>query len=367
MKTLKSLYLGENPVNFPKLWKKAFIASTLVLILGIGSFVFRGLNLGLDFEGGTSYEVRTSETTVSETREILSSVAASDSRVQKVDTDIIRIRSDIANPQKATELKELLENRIGEVENFEQVGPTWGSDVTNKATKALLVFFVVVAVYLTVRLEWKMALGALVAVIHDIIISVGVYSIFQFEITPATVVAFLTIMGYSLYDTIVVYDKVREITGRLGATEKYSYTELMNLALNRVAMRSINTSISSALPILSLLVIGSIIMGATTLQEFSVALLVGILVGSYSSIFLAASLVSILKEKEARWQQVKNRLEQKGVKHTSIRRIDREEASKPLETKKSERIEGVRGPARGRPSPVQRSGSIAPRPRKKRR
>ena len=141
-----------------------------------------------------------------------------------------------------------------------------------------------------------MALGALVAVIHDIIISVGVYSIFQFEITPATVVAFLTIMGYSLYDTIVVYDKVREIIGRLGATEKYSYTEMMNLALNRVAMRSVNTSISSALPVLSLLIIGSLIMGATTLQEFSVALLVGIIVGSYSSIFLAASLVALLKE-----------------------------------------------------------------------
>ena len=220
--------------------------------------------------------------------------------------------------------------------------------------------------YLTIRLEWKMALGALVAVVHDIIISVGVYSFFQFEITPATVVAFLTIMGYSLYDTIVVYDKVREITGRLGATEKYSYTEMMNLALNRVAMRSINTSISSALPVLSLLVIGAFIMGATTLQEFSVALLVGILVGSYSSIFLASSLVSLLKEREERWQQVRNRLEQKGIKFETVRKIERQEASKP-DLKKKERIEGVRGPARGRPTPMQNSGSIPPRPRKKRR
>jgi len=262
MKTLKSLYLGENPVNFPSLWKRAFIASLIVLIIGIGSFVVRGLNLGLDFEGGTSYEVRSSSMTVSDTREVLSSLGAADSRVQKVGDDLLRVRSDIDDPQKANELRELLENQIGVVETFEQVGPTWGSDVTSKAIKALLVFFVVVAVYLTIRLEWKMALGALVAVVHDIIISVGVYSFFQFEITPATVVAFLTIMGYSLYDTIVVYDKVREITGRLGATEKYSYTEMMNLALNRVAMRSINTSISSALPVLSLLVIGALIMGS---------------------------------------------------------------------------------------------------------
>ena len=367
MKTLKSLYMGENPVNFPKLWKKAFICSIIVLAMGIGSFGFRGLNLGLDFEGGTSYEVRAAEVTVSDTREVLATVGASDSRVQKVGTDIIRIRSDIDNPQKAGELRELLENQIGEVETFEQVGPTWGADVTDKATKALLVFFVVVALYLTIRLEWKMALGALVAVIHDIIISVGVYSIFQFEITPATVVAFLTIMGYSLYDTIVVYDKVREIIGRLGATEKYSYTEMMNLALNRVAMRSVNTSISSALPVLSLLIIGSLIMGATTLQEFSVALLVGIIVGSYSSIFLAASLVALLKERESRWEQVRKRLEQKGINTSSIRRIDRKEALKPLETKKTERIEGVRGPARGGAASVQRPGSIAPRPRKKRR
>ena len=366
MKTLKSLYRGENPVNFPNLWKRALVASMIVLLVGLGSFVFRGLNLGLDFEGGTSYEVRSSGVTVSETREILSGIGAADSRVQKVGDDLTRIRSDIDDPQKANELRELLENRIGEVETFEQVGPTWGSDVTNKAVKALLVFFAVVAVYLTIRLEWKMALGALVAVIHDIIISVGVYSFFQFEITPATVVAFLTIMGYSLYDTIVVYDKVREITGRLGATEKYSYTEMMNLALNRVTMRSINTSISSALPVLSLLVIGAFIMGATTLQEFSVALLVGILVGSYSSIFLASALVSRLKEREERWQQVRNRLEQKGIKYQEVRQIDRQEASKP-DLKRQERIEGVRGPARGRTASMQNSGVIPPRPRKKRR
>jgi preprotein translocase subunit SecF len=141
---------------------------------------------------------------------------------------------------------------------------------------------------------------------------------------------------------------------------------MMNLALNRVAMRSINTSISSALPVLSLLVIGAFIMGATTLQEFSVALLVGIIVGSYSSIFLAASLVTKLKEREDRWQQVRNRLEQKGIKHETVRKIDRHEASKP-EVKKKERIEGVRGPARGRPAPMQKSGAIPPRPRKKRR
>ena len=135
-------------------------------------------------------------------------------------------------------------------------------------------------------------------------VSVGLYSILQLEITPSTVIAFLTIMGYSLYDTIVVYDKVREVTGRLGATERYTYTELMNLALNRVTMRSLNTSITSAIPIVSLLLIGSVLMGATTLQEFGIALLVGIIVGSYSSLFIASTLVTVLKDAKSdgsRW------------------------------------------------------------------
>ena len=143
-----------------------------------------------------------------------------------------------------------------------------------------------------------MSVGALIAVAHDIIISVGFYSLFQFEVTPASVIAFLTIMGYSLYDTIVVYDKVREIGRRFGPTERYTYTEMMNLALNQVLMRSINTSITSVLPVLSMLIVGALLLGALTLQEFALALMIGILVGSYSSIFVAASLVSIMKERE---------------------------------------------------------------------
>ena len=366
MKTLKSLYRGEAPINFPNLWRWAFIASTFVLLVGIASFAVRGLNLGLDFEGGTSYEVQAPGESVAHIREVLSETGLSNSRIQLVDGEIIRIRSDVDNPQRANEIREFLENRVGSVESFEQVGPTWGSDVTNKATKALIVFFAVVALYMTIRLEWKMALGALVAVVHDIIISVGFYSLFQFEITPATVIAFLTIMGYSLYDTIVVYDKVREITGRLGATEKYSYTEMMNLALNRVTMRSINTSISSALPVLSLLIIGSFFLGASALQEFSVALLIGILVGSYSSLFLASSFVAFFKEKESRWQQVSNRLNQKGIQKGTVRSIGRHEAAM-IDTRAVERTEGVKGPARRRPTTTHTSGNIPPRPRKKRR
>ena len=366
MRTLRLLYRGEAPVDFPRLWRRALVVSATLLVIGIGSFAVQGLNLGLDFEGGTSYEVRAPGTSVADAREVMADLGAADARIQLVDQDVLRIRSDIEDPTRSAEIRDALSSRLGPIEVFEQVGPTWGADVTDKAVRALLVFFAVVALYLTIRLEWKMARGALGAVAHDIVISVGFYSLFQFEITPATVIAFLTIMGYSLYDTIVVYDKVREVTGRLGASERYSYTELMNLALNRVTMRSINTSVSSSLPVVSLLVVGWLIMGASALQEFGVALLVGIIIGSYSSLFLASAMVAALKEREPRWLQVTAKLDQRGVGDGPTRTVERQDAAMG-DTRSSERVDGVRGPARRRPQAAAPTGGIPPRPRKKRR
>ena len=366
MSSLRLLYRGEAPVDFPRLWRRALVASATLLVIGIGSFALRGLNLGLDFEGGTSYEVRSPGTSVADAREVMADLGAADARIQLVDQDVLRIRSDIDDPTRSAEIRDTLSSRLGPIEAFEQVGPTWGADVTDKAVRALVVFFAVVALYLTIRLEWKMALGALVAVAHDIVVSVGFYSLFQLEITPATVIAFLTIMGYSLYDTIVVYDKVREVTGRLGASERYSYTELMNLALNRVTMRSINTSVSSALPVVSLLVVGWLIMGASALQEFGVALLVGIIIGSYSSLFLASAMVAALKEREPRWLEVTAKLDQRGVGDGPTRTVQRQEAAMG-DARPTERVGGVRGPARRRPQVTAPTGGIPPRPRKKRR
>jgi len=366
MSSLRLLYRGEAPVDFPRLWRRALVASATLLVVGIGSFALRGLNLGLDFEGGTSYEVRSPGASVADAREVMADLGAADARIQLVDQDVLRIRSDIDDPTRSAEIRDTLSFRLGPIEAFEQVGPTWGADVTDKAVRALVVFFAVVALYLTIRLEWKMALGALVAVAHDIVVSVGFYSLFQLEITPATVIAFLTIMGYSLYDTIVVYDKVREVTGRLGASERYSYTELMNLALNRVTMRSINTSVSSSLPVVSLLVVGWLIMGASALQEFGVALLVGIIIGSYSSLFLASAMVAALKEREPRWLQVTAKLDQRGVGDGPTRTVQRQDAAMG-DARPTERVGGVRGPARRRPQVTAPTGGIPPRPRKKRR
>ena len=274
--------------DFPALWKRALIVSGALVAISLAALLIGGLDLGIDFEGGTSFELRT-DVSEEDAAAVLSAEVAADARIQEVmeGTDrFLRIRSSVQDTAAVDEIRQSL-SAIGEITAFESVGPTWGDEITNKARNALFFFFIAIAVYISIRLEWKMAVGALAAVAHDIIISVGVYAVFRFEVTPATVIAFLTIMGYSLYDTIVVYDKVRDITARVGATGRYTYTEMMNLALNQVLARSINTTITSIIPVLSMLIIGSLILGAATLQEFSVALLVGLLVGGYSSLFLS--------------------------------------------------------------------------------
>lgn len=293
-------------IDFPVLWRKALIISSAFVLAGVLALVLRGLNLGIDFEGGTSFEVVT-ELSIDDVSAILPGDVASESRIQEVTGEsgerIVRIRSGVEDPARVEAIRADLAS-AGEIIGFESVGPTWGAEITDKAIRALFFFLIAIAVYISVRLEWRMAVGALAAVAHDVVISVGVYAIFGFEVTPATVIAFLTILGYSLYDTIVVYDKVREITARVGATGRYTYTEMMNLALNNVLARSINTTITSILPVISMLVVGSFILGATTLQEFSIALLVGLVVGGYSSLFVAAAVVAWLKEREPEYQQI---------------------------------------------------------------
>ncbi|HEX7276817.1 MAG TPA: protein translocase subunit SecF, partial [Acidimicrobiales bacterium] len=184
--------------------------------------------------------------------------------------------------------------------------------VTNKARNALVVFFILISIYISLRFEWKMAVAALAAVVHDIFVTVGVYSLSGFEVTPATVVAFLTILGYSLYDTIVVFDKVEENSKGLSATGRMTYTDTVNLSMNQVLMRSLNTSLVAILPIVSILFIGAGVMGATTLKDFGLALLIGLLTGAYSSIFIAAPILALLKEREPRYTAVRQRLQAKG-------------------------------------------------------
>ena len=329
MKTLRMLFRNEHHFDFPAMWRKALVGSAVLVLVSVGALVFRGLNLGIEFEGGTAWEVTAPDVSVADTRDALGGTGAESGKIQTLGSDAIRVRADLDTQEEVAAvtatLAELASVDVTDV-SVTTVGPSWGDQITSKARNALFWFFVIVAGYIAVRLEWKMAVGALVAVAHDILISVGVYAIFQFEVTPATVIAFLTIMGYSLYDTIVVYDKVRDVGGRLTVTGRYTYSEMMNQSLNQVLMRSINTSITSVLPVLSMLLIGSVFLGALTLQEFAIALLIGILVGTYSSIFVAASVVAYMKEREAENRAVADKVRAREGE-TGTRRVSEDDVA----------------------------------------
>ena len=196
--------------------------------------------------------------------------------------------------------------------NYNEVGATWGSQVTKKAIEALIVFFILVTIYISVRFEFKMAIAAIIAVFHDILVTVGIYSIAGFQVTPDTVVAVLTVLGYSLYDTVVVFDRIRDNSKGLGASGRVTYSDMVNLSMNQTLARSINTSLVAIVPVLSVLVVGSFILGATSLEDFGLALVIGLTSGAYSSIFIASPLLAMMKEREPRYTTIRQRLETRG-------------------------------------------------------
>jgi preprotein translocase subunit SecF len=187
------------------------------------------------------------------------------------------------------------------------VGPTWGASITHRALEALIVFFIAVVAYISIRFEPKMALAAFIAMVHDLLVTVGVYSLFGFQITPDTVIAILTILGYSLYDTVVVFDRVRDNAGGILKSGDLSYGEMVNLSMNQTLARSINTSLVAILPVLAVLLVGADLLGATTLQNYGLALFVGLMSGAYSSIFIASPLLAWMKEREPRFRELAER------------------------------------------------------------
>jgi preprotein translocase subunit SecF len=309
------LYHGETSIDFigrTKLW---FAISGAVILIGLVSLFTRGLNLGIDFEGGTVWEVDANGHGITETRDAVSSAGIGDAEVQTLSSGSdqrLRVSSEESSAKARSEVSEALSKLTGEraeAVSVNSVGPSWGKEITSKAIRALVVFLVLITIYITVRFEWEMALATLAALIHDILITVGVYSLFGFPVTPATVIAVLTILGYSIYDGIVVFDRVDENAKALAASGRTTYSGMVNESLNEVLMRTLNTSITALIPILSLLVIGSLVLGATTLQEFALALFIGLASGAYSSIFIASPILAILKEREPRWQALRRRLE----------------------------------------------------------
>lgn len=311
MNFLRKLYSFDDSIDFRKGWRVALVISGLLFVVGMYSLVTSGLQLGIDFKGGTSWQFPAAGVHTDDVREALSPLGAGDARIQVLSSGSdARVRVQVGTDVEPAEAVKAMSEKLDKpatvfTDNQSEVGPSWGQDVSRKAIRALVVFLLAVAAYISWRLEWRMAVGGIVAVFHDLFLSVAVYAIFQWEVTPGTVIAFLTILGYSLYDTIVVYDKVHANETKLTLNGNMTYTDMMNLSLNQTFIRSLNTTFSTVLPVLSILVIGSGFMGAVTLEEFGRALLIGLIFGAYSSVFIAAPLVARLKEKEPRNIQIR--------------------------------------------------------------
>ncbi len=300
---LGRLFRGQTAVDFYGKRRIGLIVAIVVIVVTLLSLFTRGLNLGLDFEGGDAWDVPASETfTTDDAADVLeeNGVSTTGARIQRRSgetTDVVTIQIEEVSRDVALDLTNGFAERAGvdaEEISFSFTSSTWGGEITEKAVRALVIFLIIVSIFISIRFEYRMAVAALAAMVHDVIVVVGVYSVFGFEVTPATVIAFLTILGYSLYDTIVVFDRVQENEGKYAGV-RMPYEDIVNISMNQVLMRSINTSISSILPVISLLLIGSGLLGAVTLREFALALLVGMISGIYSSIFVATPLLAALK------------------------------------------------------------------------
>ena len=413
------LYRGETRFDFVGKRKIWFAISTAIIVLGIVSIVLRGgLNLGIEFKGGTEWTIAAPGVTQTQATDALKGTGIIDPTVELLGSgnkQTLNVQSDLnhltqkqqdavsnnvknsllaltaANAPKtppttttsttatttttttgqagaaaagSTTTTTPATNTGSQPQadkiSITNVGPTWGSSITNKAIEALIIFFIVVAIYISIRFEPKMALAAFIAMLHDVLVAVGIYSIFNFQVTPDTVVAILTILGYSLYDTVVVFDRVRDNTKGIGSSGRLTYPQLINLSMNQTLARSINTSMVAILPVLAVLLIGAQLLGATTLQSYGLALFIGLLSGAYSSIFIASPVLCMMKEREDRWVQIANRLAKRGESGGFYSALDAATMSTAMSVAASGVNRGGGAPAAPKSGSNKRSGPIRP-------
>jgi preprotein translocase subunit SecF len=306
------LYRGETSVNFIGRRRRWYALSIFFVLLSIGALAIQGLQLGIEFKGGSSFTVNTSSPSVSLARDAVEEAGVtSDPIVQLVGTDKVRVQTQALDPALNNAVQDALAAKFSVSAadiDTQIIGPSWGKEITRKALYGLFGFLFVVLIYLAMALEPKMAFSAIVAVVHDVFITVGIYALVGFDVTPATIIGFLTILGYSLYDTVVVFDRVRDNTKAISAASTKTYSQAVNLAVNQTIVRSANTSIVAILPVAAILFVGAGLLGAGTLKDLSLALFIGLIVGTYSSIFIAPAVLAQLREKEPAMQALAKRV-----------------------------------------------------------
>lgn len=307
MNRLRRFYWGQSHIDFVGRYRLWISISVAVVLVAFAAILLRGLNLSIDFAGGTTWRVPSDTFTKEQAEQVAAQFQLEDPTVREARSsgqNVTYLESRQVEPETAAQVTDALAQASGlhpdDVDN-KSVGATWGDQVTKKALIALVVFLVLVVLYITIRFEFKMAITAILEVFHDLVIVIGVYAIGGFQVSPATVIGVLTMLGYSLYDAVVVFDKVRENSPML-ATGKMGYGELVNLSMNQTLARSLGTTLTSFVPAASLLFVGAGLLGATSLEDLSLALTVGIASGAYSSVFFASPVLAKWKETEPQFK-----------------------------------------------------------------
>ncbi|MDF5751995.1 protein translocase subunit SecF [Spongiactinospora sp. TRM90649] len=310
----RRLYRGEINVDFVGKQRLWYSLSAGLLLVSIAGLIINGLNLGVEFTGGSVFSFKAPTASIEQVRDTFTKQQVHQA-IPQTAGDRWRVTTETLTESQGTQLQKAIATEYKLPQNqvdVDLIGASWGGQVSEKALIGLGVFMLAIILYLTMAFEWKMALAAIVALFHDLIITAGVYAWTDFEVTPATVLGFLTILGYSLYDAVVVFDMIKEVTAKLGTGSKMTYSQAANNALNHTLIRSLNTTLVAILPVAAILFIGTTLLGAGTLKDLSLALFVGMLVGTYSSLCVATPLLVTLKEREPKYQQLARRLASRG-------------------------------------------------------
>ncbi|HUZ36736.1 MAG TPA: protein translocase subunit SecF [Streptosporangiaceae bacterium] len=316
------LYRGDVSIEFVGRQRLWYSISGVILGISVIALAVFGLNFSVDFKGGSVFQFPAGSASISQVRQTVSAAGGgSDAIVQHV-TNLQQHNSSwtVQTHQLTADQQNHVESAIVGAFHLSQsqisvqfIGPSWGSSISKKALEALIAFLIVIVIYLSIAFEWRMAVAALIALAHDIIITVGVYALLGFQVSPASVIGLLTILGYSLYDTVVVFDKVRENTAGLLGSARATYSQAANQALNQTLVRSINTSVIALLPVAAILFIGAGLLGAGELKDLALVLFVGMLSGTYSSIFIATPVLADLKEREPQYRALAKRVAQRSA------------------------------------------------------